>query len=586
MAQGRLILVADGPERTALQAALAGRPVACRSAADAPSAEGTLFVLVCGQGGDIAELAATGKPVVAVLPVGAGLTEVLAAQRAGAAQVALLPLVPADLLAAIDRAAQQAASVGPGLLVAVVGVTGGAGATTLALALAQEIGARAAPGRACLLAELPRQMGTLAACLGIEPACTTHALLADPARLTASSVRQALTRVSAGLDVLAGPYQEFSTAVPPARSVARLIEASRALASVVVLDLPCSLDSSLFEALALADHVLLVGVQTVASVRALRLVRDLLVREEGLQSAQPVVNRFDSSLPGFDAARLAGLLGTPDLRRVADDYPALMAAMGRGRPLREAVPTSPVAADVRRLAEAVLGEPPSPARPPAERLPGRSIRVLHIEDDPIQREVLLMHLGRLRGMRCTVATAGNEADGVELFRREPPDLVVLDYHLDEGNGLSVLRRLRAMDALVPIVVVSSLNEPQVAAGLLEAGADDFLSKGNLGGGRLPYALETALGRSGAMRTRSGRAGASLDDEMRALLAELHAAIPPGRFGVAEIQRLGDQACADLERLAPGQLLPRRAVLGLFLRLFGRQQSDTIAGTPSPRDSSP
>jgi DNA-binding NarL/FixJ family response regulator len=121
-----------------------------------------------------------------------------------------------------------------------------------------------------------------------------------------------------------------------------------------------------------------------------------------------------------------------------------------------------------------------------------------------------------------------------------------------------------LDPLVPILVVSGLNEPGLASSLLGAGADDFLSKENLAGERLLEAVRAALDRAGAVRARRR----SQPDSLLTLTADLQVAATPGRFSVGTIQRLSDQLCAELEKASPGAALPRRAVLALLLRLFG------------------
>src|SRR5205823_460160 len=149
----------------------------------------------------------------------------------------------------------------PGRVLAVCGVTGGCGATTLALNLADELARRAprpaaagpnepgAPG--CLLVELARQMGSLATYLDLEPRWTTRDLLADPSRLNLAGVRRALGWSGDGLAVLAGPYEELSAPPVPSRSVFQLVDACRRVAPVVVLDVPCTFDEQCFETLAL-----------------------------------------------------------------------------------------------------------------------------------------------------------------------------------------------------------------------------------------------------------------------------------------------------------------------------------------------
>jgi CheY-like chemotaxis protein len=197
------------------------------------------------------------------------------------------------------------------------------------------------------------------------------------------------------------------------------------------------------------------------------------------------------------------------------------------------------------------------------------VRVLHIEDDAIQREVVAIHLARMKGLRCSLVSAANEEQGMELYRHERPDLVILDYHLAEGDGMSCLKKLRALDPLLPVLMVSGLSEPGVASQLLEAGADDFLSKENMAGDRLSRAVVAALERAGGVRARRGPVGP--EEELLGLTSDLRRSIAPRRFGVGTIQRLSDQTCDELEKAAPGAALPRRTVLGLFLRLFGREE---------------
>jgi CheY-like chemotaxis protein len=216
--------------------------------------------------------------------------------------------------------------------------------------------------------------------------------------------------------------------------------------------------------------------------------------------------------------------------------------------------------------------------------------VLHIEDDPIQQQAMAMHLAAIKELSCTVTTVTNEAGAVELFRRQKFDLVLLDYHLAEGNGLGCLRQLRALDTIVPIVVVSGLAQPQLAAELLDAGADDFLSKQNLSTENLARSLSAAIARADACKQRlAGNADdparvdaffarvqqsahASTESELLRSLSELQEKAWPSHFSAAQIQRLVDLVCGELGQASSSrQALPRKALLALFMRLFGEHE---------------
>jgi pilus assembly protein CpaE len=600
-------------QRGAVVAAVCPDLSAARAEALSHPAEAHLFVVNLPPEADVSRLAALtsavpGQPVIVLLHPGADLSRFMAVQRAGAAQVVPLPLQTDDFLRALDCVAVQfAPPVREARIIAVCGVSGGCGATTLALNLAYELG-QPGPGPArpraggCLLVELARQMGTLATYLNIDPAVSTLDLLSDASRLTTHGIRQALTTVAPGLDVLVGPYLELTPGTFAARHVYQLVALCRRLASTVVLDVPCSFDDLQFETLALADQVVLVGVQSIASVRTLKMVRDTLEREEGIRGQRLVINRYEQGLPGFSAVHLAGLLQVPQVHTVANDYPSVMAAVNHGKPLRLAAPYSRVLADVRALADSLAGSASSAegdrlaralGRAPAGPAPPRAVRVLHIEDDPVQQEVVAFHLAAIKELTCSITTATSESQAVQLFRDRPFDVVLLDYHLAQGNGLGCLRQIRVQDPIVPVVVVSGLAPPQVAAELLAAGADDFLSKENLSGERLARSLSDATARADACKQRltagqpaeaapaeAARVDAFFDrvrktihvqDEKELLsnLQQLQETSWPSRFSTGQIQRLVDLVCGELDcGGTPQGELPRRALLALFLRLFG------------------
>lgn len=74
------------------------------------------------------------------------------------------------------------------------------------------------------------------------------------------------------------------------------------------------------------------------------------------------------------------------------------------------------------------------------------------------------------------ATAYNVADGLRLFNRVRPSLVLIDYHMPDINGVEGVRMLRKLSDSVPILVFTIDESQDVADAFLSAGASDFALK--------------------------------------------------------------------------------------------------------------
>jgi DNA-binding response OmpR family regulator len=118
--------------------------------------------------------------------------------------------------------------------------------------------------------------------------------------------------------------------------------------------------------------------------------------------------------------------------------------------------------------------------------------VLVVEDSrPMQRT--LQRLFESDGLNVLIASDG--ADGLELFRKETPSVVVLDMKLPRLPGKEVCRAFKAHAASVPIVVLSANNDVEDKVLMLELGADDYVTK--------PFSPKELLARVRRAMRRSG-----------------------------------------------------------------------------------
>jgi two-component system response regulator MtrA len=122
-------------------------------------------------------------------------------------------------------------------------------------------------------------------------------------------------------------------------------------------------------------------------------------------------------------------------------------------------------------------------------------RILLVEDDPSIREVTAIGL---RQAGFTVETSDDGQAGLDRFRREAFDLVLLDVMLPRVDGLEVCRAIR-LESTVPIVMLTARADTIDVVVGLEAGADDYVKK--------PFEIHELVARvRAALRRASHRPG--------------------------------------------------------------------------------
>ena len=117
--------------------------------------------------------------------------------------------------------------------------------------------------------------------------------------------------------------------------------------------------------------------------------------------------------------------------------------------------------------------------------------ILLIEDEEAISEPLAAALGH-EGFDPVVA--GTAAEGMELFEKRSPDLVLLDVMLPDGDGRDLLRRIRETSR-TPVVMLTARGEETDRVLGLELGADDYVTK--------PFSAAELAARVRAVLRRAG-----------------------------------------------------------------------------------
>ncbi len=177
-------------------------------------------------------------------------------------------------------------------------------------------------------------------------------------------------------------------------------------------------------------------------------------------------------------------------------------------------------------------------------------RILLVEDDPSIREVTALGL-TAAGFGVTVAADG--AEGLDRWRAERPDLVLLDVMLPRLDGLEVLRAIRR-EATTPVVMLTARADTIDVVVGLESGADDYVRK--------PFEMPELVARvRAALRRHQDTAGADGSDGVT---------LGPLRIDTAgrTVSRDGDDVAltrTEFDLLAelaqhPGQVFTREVLL--------------------------
>ncbi len=118
-------------------------------------------------------------------------------------------------------------------------------------------------------------------------------------------------------------------------------------------------------------------------------------------------------------------------------------------------------------------------------------RILVVDDDSSITSVLRRGLS-YEGFQVDTAASGRE--GLDVARRQPPDLVILDVMMPGLDGLEVCRRLRGGDPALPIILLTARDAASDQVQGLETGADDYVIK--------PFTFEVLLARIRALLRRA------------------------------------------------------------------------------------
>lgn len=127
----------------------------------------------------------------------------------------------------------------------------------------------------------------------------------------------------------------------------------------------------------------------------------------------------------------------------------------------------------------ILAPPPTAERVPPRDDPLAPTRLLVVDDHPAVRAGLRELLADEDDFHVVAAVASAEA-GVDIAKREPIDVAVVDYQLGGRNGLWLSRKLKRLADPPAVLIYSAYTDGVLSAAAVVAEADAIVSKGRIG----------------------------------------------------------------------------------------------------------
>jgi pilus assembly protein CpaE len=273
----------------------------------------------------------------------------LEAMQSGVRRVVMKQTMSADLPGVLDRLTATDQKSGPtGEILTVLSASGGCGATTVAVNLAEEIALKLK--QPTLLCDLDCAYGAVASYLGLNPRYGADHVLHYTGDIDAQLIRSTATAYNDRIHVLASPASTNGSEPLRFERLEHALDSARHAYSVTIIDAPRLAPETTAALVAASTTTLLVLQLTVKDLRTARAMLDAL-RDRGVDCGTiiPVANRYvKRQVISLDEANKALGSGV-DVLPVRNDYAPAIQGLNFGQTLSEAGPRSSVRRDIQDL---------------------------------------------------------------------------------------------------------------------------------------------------------------------------------------------------------------------------------------------
>jgi pilus assembly protein CpaE len=277
---------------------------------------------------------------------------IISSMRAGAQEFLNRPIDPDELKKAIEKVLItkekiKAQTPERGKIISLFSKKGGLGVTTLAVNLGVAL-SQMAEKKAALI-DLDLQLGDMTSFLNLSPEYSIIDVCDKNGGVDEVKLQSCMTRHQSGVFVLAEPKNPAESENISPSQINQILRHLKSMFSYVIVDTPHILDSKTLEAFELSDHIILVTVPNISSIRAtekaLGVFRDLGYAPD---KVRVIVNRVGKK-DQVKAEEIEETINYPVSWVIPNNYPVVIEAINTGVPLLNHKGSSNVAKSIQDL---------------------------------------------------------------------------------------------------------------------------------------------------------------------------------------------------------------------------------------------
>jgi len=277
---------------------------------------------------------------------------VLAAMRAGAREFLTKPVMIEDLSVALKKAIILLESDDDntiGQIISIFSNKGGIGKTTIAANLALKI-AEVTEKKVCLV-DLNLQLGDVTTFLDVSPSFDISYVVTHLSRIDESFLLSSLEKYKdKELYILADPPNVEQAEEISADDITSVLSMLKEMFAYIIVDTSSSFDIKTLTCLDISDHIMLVSMVNLPSIRNCQRCMDLFERlEYKREKIKLVVNRYNEE-EEITIEDVEDALGHEVYWKIPNSYFAIMSAINKGVPVSEIAPDTPIDESFKNLA--------------------------------------------------------------------------------------------------------------------------------------------------------------------------------------------------------------------------------------------